>query len=196
MIDQKYLITQQGKRYVLYAGLLDLAHQLSEGRLRIATRLIQAPSPDNGQTAVCAATAGMYDEAGQLVRECSGLGDASPGNVNRMMAAHLIRMGETRSKARALRDLTNVAEAIDEADETVPGAAPEPAAPAAPVDELTVLRRRYARLALRAKAKGIDAPPLSPDARPEDITTAGKELQTLLERMERVAAGPNGAPAS
>jgi hypothetical protein len=66
----------------------------------------------------------------------------------------------------------------------------------APVDELTVLRRRYARLALRAKAKGIDAPALSPDARPDDITRAGKEVQALLERMQRVAAGANGAPGT
>jgi hypothetical protein len=183
-IDAKYLITQQGKVYVLYAGLLDLAHQLSEGRLRIRTSLVQAPSAENGQTAVCAATAGMYDAAGALVRECSGLGDASPQNVNRMMAVHLIRMAETRSKARALRDLTNVGEAIDEADEAVPGAGePGKPEPAAPVDELTVLRRRYDRLTKRAEARGITAPPLAGDADADAITAAGKALQARLEAV-------------
>jgi hypothetical protein len=38
----------------------------------------------------------------------TGIGDASPSNVTRMIAPHLIRMAETRSKARALRDAVNV----------------------------------------------------------------------------------------
>jgi hypothetical protein len=38
----------------------------------------------------------------------AGIGDANPGNVNRRIAPHLIRMAETRAKARALKDSVNV----------------------------------------------------------------------------------------
>ena len=36
-----------------------------------------------------------------------GIGDADPGNVEGFLAPHLIRVAETRAKARALRDAVN-----------------------------------------------------------------------------------------
>lgn len=96
----QFIVNREGKDFVLYAGLLDLAHE--KGLKGITTTLIQIPSELNGMTAICAAIVDM--PGGQY----SGLGDASRGNVTRMMAPHIIRMAETRAKARALRDATNI----------------------------------------------------------------------------------------
>lgn len=94
------MIERQGRRFVLYAGLLDEAH--ARGLRSIETELLQAPSPENGEVAIVRAV--VRTEEGKF----SGIGDASPENVNRSIAPHLIRMAETRAKARALRDAINV----------------------------------------------------------------------------------------
>ncbi len=88
------------KEVVTYPGLLSKAHE--EGLQRIATRLVQVPSEDNGRIAIAKALVetakGRYE----------GIGDASPENVNSFIVPHLIRMAETRAKARALRDAVNI----------------------------------------------------------------------------------------
>ena len=107
---RQHVITQLGKDYITYGGLVELLHQVSEGYFAIDTALVQAPTPDNGHVAICTAQVLVYDPENPDVvrRRASGIGDANPANVNRMMAAHLIRMAETRAKARALRDAVNV----------------------------------------------------------------------------------------
>src|SRR5688500_18262269 len=109
-MKREFVINRQGKDYVLYAGLLDEAHQ--HGLQAIKTQLVQAPTPQTGNVAICFAE--VATERGTF----TGLGDADPGNVNRVMSNALIRMAETRAKARALRDAVNVAMvAIEELSE-------------------------------------------------------------------------------
>src|ERR671916_1819581 len=104
----EFMITRQGKQYVLFAGLLDEAH--NRGLRGIDTELVQVPTPENGNVAVVKATVEMEDD-----RTFSGIGDASPENVGRNIVPHIIRMAETRAKARALRDAVNVgATALEE----------------------------------------------------------------------------------
>ncbi|MFL6009112.1 MAG: hypothetical protein ACJ73Z_05675 [Rubrobacteraceae bacterium] len=97
---EEYMIERQGKRFVLYAGLLEEAH--NRGLRSIETELVQVPSKENGEVAIVKAV--IRTEEGKF----AGIGDASPQNVNRAIAPHLIRMAETRAKARALRDAINV----------------------------------------------------------------------------------------
>lgn len=99
-VDSKFIVNLKGKEFVQYEGLLDLAHQ---GELQeIKTELIQLPTKDNGNQCIVKAVA-----IGPS-KHFEGHGDADPTNVNSMIAKHLIRMAETRAKARALRDYTNV----------------------------------------------------------------------------------------
>jgi hypothetical protein len=71
------------------------------------------------------ATAEMEDG-----RRFSGIGDASPENVGRNIAPHLIRMAETRAKARALRDAVNVGatalEELSDGDDAPPASQSSP----------------------------------------------------------------------
>ncbi|HEX8260600.1 MAG TPA: hypothetical protein VF558_09935 [Rubrobacteraceae bacterium] len=121
---EEYMIERGGRRFVLYAGLLEEAH--ARGLRSIETELLQVPGAENGEVAIARAV--VRTEEGKF----SGIGDASPGNVSKAIAPHIIRMAETRAKARALRDAINVGVAALEelGDEEV---APEPARETRPV---------------------------------------------------------------
>ncbi len=99
-INEKFIINLQGRSYVTYEGLLDLAHQKNLKSLEV--EIIQIPTEENNMTAICKAIATTDEERFQ------DIGDASPKSVNNALVPHLIRMASTRAKARVLRDLTNV----------------------------------------------------------------------------------------
>lgn len=100
VVKREFIVERQGRSFVLYAGLLDLAH--SQGLRAIRTRLLQVPADDNALTAIVSAE--VETDRGTF----SGIGDANPANVSRAMLSCTIRLAETRAKARALRDAVNV----------------------------------------------------------------------------------------
>ncbi len=109
-MKKEFFVERQGQRFVLYAGLLDEAHE--QGLKSITTSLLQIPTEENRHIAICQAVVELQDG-----KTFSGIGDASPANVSRPMQTAIIRMAETRAKARALRDAVNVgAAALEELD--------------------------------------------------------------------------------
>lgn len=140
----EFIIEQHGKKYVLYQGLLDEAHK--RGLRSIEVELLQIPNSANDFTAISKATAvfadGFTDESGLVA--FTELGDASPANVTKNIAPHIIRMSATRAKARALRDAVNIGvTAFEELGEDLPDE-PVPASPAG---------RRYSGTQLQSAAK-------------------------------------------
>lgn len=101
MVKEKFIVNIDGRSYVTYEGLLDLAHSI--GLSSIDVEIIQVPSNENNMLAICKATAVTKDGDSFV-----DVGDASPLSVKSAFAPHIIRMASTRAKARALRDLTNV----------------------------------------------------------------------------------------
>jgi hypothetical protein len=100
-LDDRFIKNIEGKDFVLYAGLLDLAHQ--KGLTKMKVEILQNPSADNGHLAIVRALA-----ESRLGEAFMDVGDANPTNCNAKVAKHLLRMASTRAKARALRDFTNI----------------------------------------------------------------------------------------
>ncbi len=109
-----FVVERHGRRFVLLAGVLALAH--ARGLEAIETEILQLPDERNGHLAVVKATVRL---AGGRVFTAHG--DASPQNVNRGMETMVVRLAEARAIARALRLATNVAVATLEEAETPAG---------------------------------------------------------------------------
>jgi hypothetical protein len=124
------------KEVVTYQGLLSKAHD--EGLKAIRTSLVQVPSDENSRTAI--AKAEVETEKGRF----EALGDASPESVTAFLTPHLIRMAETRAKARALRDAVNVGVvSFEELDgEELPAREADPGSGASPANGSAPQRRR------------------------------------------------------
>lgn len=113
----KFVKKIQGKDFVLFEGLLEMAH--AAGLKRVETQLLQAPHKDNDMLAIVRAV--IETDSGVF----SALGDASPESAERPMQPHLVRLADTRAIARAMRIAVNVGmTAVEEinASEPVMGA--------------------------------------------------------------------------
>jgi hypothetical protein len=100
-LNEKFIISIEGKDFVQYAGLLDLAHQ--KGLLKIEVEPLQFPTKENDHFAICKAV--VLSKSGEIY---SDVGDANPQNCNSKVSRHLLRMSSTRAIGRALRSMTNI----------------------------------------------------------------------------------------
>lgn len=100
-LDERHIVNIQGRDFVVYQGLLEFAHAI--GLQRLEVEALQLPSPENEFNAMCRAVA--VSKNGETFAD---VGDASPANVTRKIAPHVLRMASTRAKARALRDLCGI----------------------------------------------------------------------------------------
>lgn len=99
-IPREFIVKIQGdKEFITYEGLLNMFHE--NGGKEIITELVQSML---GEDVFFIFKATVTGERGIFV----GYGDACRGNVNTMIAKHMMRMAETRAKARALRDYNNI----------------------------------------------------------------------------------------
>ncbi|CCW34955.1 hypothetical protein CTKA_00023 [Chthonomonas calidirosea] len=105
-MKREFIVERQGKVFCLYAGLLDLAH--ARGLKAIETELVQIPTEANKNVAIVRAVVRMEGSKEGEERIFTGLGDADPTNVAPAMRTCLLRLAETRAKARALRDAVNI----------------------------------------------------------------------------------------
>ena len=71
-LDDRFMANIKGKDFVLYAGVLDLATQ--KGLLKLEVELLQFPTKENGNEAICRAAA--ESKTGEVF---SDIGDANPG---------------------------------------------------------------------------------------------------------------------
>lgn len=122
--DEHVQTVQGGSEHIRYPGLLDTAHKLR--LVGIETELLQKPEDSETGTAIVRAkvtiiatdhSTGEYltgTDGSYIYANYYGIGDANENNVSRNIVPHLIRMAETRAKARALRDAINIGETAEE----------------------------------------------------------------------------------
>ena len=141
-----------GREAIAYAEILKIAHE--EGLKSITTQLLVTPAEENGRLCIVKAT--VETERGHF----EGLGDADPANVEADFAPHLIRVAETRAKARALRDAVNVGVvSLEELDGVGLNGSSDPGAGAPPTTRPT--RRAAPSLSARLRGNGQSRPPRS-----------------------------------
>jgi hypothetical protein len=101
--DAGYIVRLQGKDFILYTGLLSLAHEM--GLKSITAEPVEIDW-ENGRF-IFKATVVMLDASG-VERVFEDYGDCTKHNTNKMIYPAALRMASTRAKARALRDATGL----------------------------------------------------------------------------------------
>lgn len=160
-VPKEFIKSLQGKDFVLFGGLLELAHQ--DGLSYTNTEIIQFPSDGNNGTTIVKAT--VKTSKGEF----SAIGDASPASVpNKSIAVHSIRMAETRAIARALRVATNVSmtafEELGVMEPDKPGKASD-AQPQAPDPATAALTSAREALFAVCRQLGMDGRAMAQDLR-------------------------------
>lgn len=106
-IPAEYVMQIQGKRHVLYAGLVI-------GAQRSGLVSLSADWTYNDTDLSLAHAVATFSDG----RRYEDSGDASPTNVNKGIAKHFRRVALTRAKARALRDALGIQEcSVEELEE-------------------------------------------------------------------------------
>ena len=112
-LNSRFITQRENKDFVVYGGLLDLAHQM--GRVEIIVTPIQFASEENGNKAIMQAEVFIRErDSDRVLVHTMDIGDASPGSTTRMILPHVDRMASTRAKGRALRDAVNIGSAMFE----------------------------------------------------------------------------------
>ena len=175
-MKKEFIVERQGRAFVLYAGLLDLAHQ--QGLKSIRTELVQTPSEANNRVAICTATVVMEKDGQERI--FTGIGDAAANNVAPAMQTCLIRMAETRAKARALRDAVNVGVAAFEelGEEGAHDGAPERGYAMGPARNV---RSERSLPAPRASAARLPAKPEAPEGAPIPAEMRNPGVQPITD---------------
>src|SRR5919198_3371844 len=96
-VPPQHVVTIQGKPFVKFAGLLQMAHE------RGLVALTADWTFNDAELSLAHAVATFQD--GRRFEES---GDATPANTNRKVAVHFRRVALTRAKARVLRDALGV----------------------------------------------------------------------------------------
>lgn len=99
--DPRYIRQINGRQFISYAGLLELATRMGLAQLEV--EVLVHPTPDNDNTTVCIATASLA--TGMNAKD---LGEASAATLDPRVAKFLYSMASTRAKARSLRNLCGV----------------------------------------------------------------------------------------
>lgn len=117
----KYIISIKGKDAILADGLKKLAHL--KGIKSLKSNIVQFPNQENNNLCIVETELVGYDynPITDKVEEVTykAIGDASPNNCTSLVKPAFVRMAETRSIARVLKNYTNVGiVAVDELIET------------------------------------------------------------------------------